>query len=295
MRTLCALMAELPTFLMAGEVIGDSVMRYGKERPSQAEPSLQGEFALSAMPQIAVPTLIGEPNPYLAQPKEAGPMSVAAGATLIAPTDGFKTDPLDVIVDPVQRFLMAGLPIDGAGAWAAIKGNQIVIEPMVAEVFLPGASVFSNMPQVTIPRREVVDSGIFKKFQTCEVGGPYAQAIPPSPFQSSVAFTLAGTTVTGAGVALGDCRVVAMQTGWLYVDNAPVIIAETQSDGSGNFSMLLRNIDYQLYAYKSGSPDVAGVSRSDVTPLTSTTVYLRDPTAADSGGGGGTTIYPFGG
>lgn len=288
---------QLSTFLVPGEVIGDSRMGYGSNR-QVPEITLQGEFALSAMPQMTVPRGGAGRQPFVPVPKEVGPMAISGGSVGMVPIAGDVFNPLDMIVDPVQRFLMAGLPLDSTGAWTAIMDEEIIIGaigPEMPESLVAGACAFGSMPQVTIPRREIVDSGVFKKLTTVEMGGPYGQVIPPSPFKSSSAFTLTGITKTGAGVALANCRVVAMQTGWIYVDNAPVVIAETTSDGSGNFSMLLRNIDYQIYAYKAGSPDVAGVSRNDLTPVNATTVYLRDPTTADVGGGGGTTIYPFSG
>jgi hypothetical protein len=111
--------------------------------------------------------------------------------------------------------------------------------------------------------------------------GRQVQSLPVS-YQ---VFTLSGVTVNALGVPVPGCRVIAYQSGLRYVSGAP-IIAETISDGAGAFSMLLRNIDYQLTAYIAGAPDRAGITRQDVTPVVSTTIYMSDPTVAPSGGGG---------
>jgi hypothetical protein len=78
---------------------------------------------------------------------------------------------------------------------------------------------------------------------------------------------LIGVTKDGTGAALGGCRVVVFETGRIAKDGAP-IIAETISDGSGNYSVEVPgNKAYQAIAYKPGSPDVAGVTRNDLVPM----------------------------
>ena len=286
MRIFNAPTRELPTFLMPGEVIGDSVMRYGVYS-QQPEGVLQGENPLSAMPEPAVPRALTGWFPQMAVAKEIGPMATATGAVRMVPVGPAVKNPLDMIVDPVQRFLMAQLPLDETGTWTTRGDMAIAIEPMRGMAnMVSGASTMSDMPEMKAPRREIVDSGVLKKLTTTQLAEPFARDITPSPFESSVLFTLTGTTVDGTGTPIASCRVIAYQSGWRYVDNAPVVIAETVSDGSGVFSLSLRNIDYQLTAYKEGSPDKAGITRHDVTPVVVTTIYLRDPTAADSGGAG---------
>jgi hypothetical protein len=115
--------------------------------------------------------------------------------------------------------------------------------------------------------------------------------------QATNSFTIVGQTVTGAGAALGNVRVVVYETGRIHVpvEESPArfltqspVVAETYSDGSGNFSMAVpMNLHYQLTGYLTGSPDRAGITRNDVVPTaTQTLIYLRDPTTADAGGGG---------
>jgi hypothetical protein len=89
-----------------------------------------------------------------------------------------------------------------------------------------------------------------------------------NPFeQATDRFVIAGITKDGTGSALGGCRVVALETGRLAVSGCP-IVAETISDGGGNYSIEVPlNTAYELIAYKPGSPDVAGITRSDVVPV----------------------------
>lgn len=79
-------------------------------------------------------------------------------------------------------------------------------------------------------------------------------------------FSITGVTKNSAGSPLGDCRVVALETGRIHIGGTPVV-GETISDGSGNYSITVpTNGSFQLIAYKPGSPDVAGITRSDVVP-----------------------------
>lgn len=77
---------------------------------------------------------------------------------------------------------------------------------------------------------------------------------------------LSGTTRDSAGSVLANCRVVVFETARLAVNAAP-IVAETISDGAGNYSVTVPlNTHYQAIAYLPGSPDVAGITRADVKP-----------------------------
>ena len=84
--------------------------------------------------------------------------------------------------------------------------------------------------------------------------------------QTTVRFAVTGVTKDSAGAALGNCRVVGLETGRIETSGAPVV-GETISDGSGNYTLPVpMNTAYQCMAYKPGSPDVAGITRADVTP-----------------------------
>lgn len=85
--------------------------------------------------------------------------------------------------------------------------------------------------------------------------------------QASVQFRLNGITKDSTGAALGNCRVVVFETGRIALNGSPVV-GETISDGSGNYTQdVPMNTAYQAIAYKPGSPDVAGITRNDLVPV----------------------------
>lgn len=85
--------------------------------------------------------------------------------------------------------------------------------------------------------------------------------------QATKTWTITGVTKDSTGAALGNCRVVCFETGRLAVGQSPVV-AETISDGSGNYTVTVpTNTDYELIAYLPGSPDVAGITRNDISPV----------------------------
>jgi hypothetical protein len=78
---------------------------------------------------------------------------------------------------------------------------------------------------------------------------------------------ISGVTKDSTGAALGACRVIARESGRMELDGAESEVGETVSDGSGNYSIEVPlNTAYQLTGYKAGAPDVAGITRADVTP-----------------------------
>lgn len=272
---------QIPTdFVLAGKSInsfpmGDEVV------PWPIEQLLEGK-SINDMTGHPVPRAMIGWNPYIPQPSEIGPMAISGGLVSMMPIG--PSQPATQIIDPVQNFLKSGLPVvdpmeEMLGyqevPWSRLVAGENGFPPTLASV----------------PRREIVDSGLLKKLRADVPSQSFGQKIYAFT-QSSQSFTLVGITKTGAGVAEGGCRVIAYQSGWRTVPDAPVVIAETVSDGSGNFTLNLRNIDYQLTAYKEGSPDLAGITRQDVVPTVTTTIYLRNPTTVDSGGGG-TRVYPF--
>lgn len=80
-------------------------------------------------------------------------------------------------------------------------------------------------------------------------------------------WALSGVTKDSTGSPLGNCRVIAFETGRMSLDQTDATVGETISDGSGNYSIETSlNGWHQLTAYLPGSPDVAGITRNDVTP-----------------------------
>jgi hypothetical protein len=247
---------------------------------------LQGEWTTSRMPGIAVPsTMIGW-NPYFAQPNSIGPMAIQGGIVGMVPIG--PGAPVNPRIDPQQIWLASQTPLDAVGQ---LYGPWPMLPSLPAPAFdrvLSNDEPLAAPAAIANPRREVKDSGLLKVIMAAQLPEEFGRAIqllyPPQ--QSYQEFTLTGTTISETLVPVGDCRVIAYQSGWRYVEGGTKIIAETVSDGSGNFTLLLRNIDYQLIAYKEGAPDLGGLTRQDVTPIVATTIYMRDPTVPGGGGGG---------
>jgi hypothetical protein len=68
-------------------------------------------------------------------------------------------------------------------------------------------------------------------------------------------------------------------------------VVSDASTGAFSFSSVGLGQSYYVVAYKTGAPDLAGTTLNTLTasgplPPTNTSVYLRDPTLPDSGGGG---------
>ena len=88
------------------------------------------------------------------------------------------------------------------------------------------------------------------------------------PFEGdSRRFKITGITKDSAGTPVGGCRVVAYETATMGYGLSNSVDGETVSDGSGNYSIDVSSnpITYTVIAYKAGSPDVAGITRNDVT------------------------------
>jgi len=254
----------------------------------QGEMCLQGEWTTSRMPEFPVPRALVGWNPYFAQPDSIGPMAIQGGQVMMVPIGPAK--PINPMIDPAERWLYSQVTLDSNGALA---NTGVIMPSQQAPEFdrVLTAVPVENPTPITNPRLEVKDSGLLKIITSSNLPDSFGRVIqllyPPQV--SYQVFTLTGTTVNGTGVPVANARVIAYQSGWRYVDAGTKIIAETVSDGSGNFTMLLRNIDYQLVAYKEGSPDLGGVTRQDVTPVVAQTIYMRDPTAPD--GPSGSAVY----
>jgi hypothetical protein len=69
-------------------------------------------------------------------------------------------------------------------------------------------------------------------------------------------FSITGITRDSTGATLGTCSV------HLFESATDIEVAETMSDGSGNFTFVLGNNAgfFYIVAYKPGSPDVAGTT-----------------------------------
>lgn len=85
--------------------------------------------------------------------------------------------------------------------------------------------------------------------------GPIAPQAFYVPFVRPPRYTITGVTKDSTGAILGNCAVNLFET------STQLIKATTISDVNGNY-LLDGTVDgiYQIHAYKSGSPDVAGAT-----------------------------------
>lgn len=94
-------------------------------------------------------------------------------------------------------------------------------------------------------------------------------------------FTITGTVYDATGVTpVAGVRVVAICFCSIGFGKAGYTVAETVSDGSGNYSLVSTSRPTQVQVYKDGSPSLAGVSKADILEG-NVPIYLRDPTTAD--------------
>jgi hypothetical protein len=288
MRVIAHVLQDPTDIVLSGyQPMGDMYSPFADLQPWSPMNVIQGEQPIANMFGDAVPRAMIGWNPYTPWPENIGPMAIQGGTVMMVPIGPAKP-PANPDIDPIEKWLYQRVPFDNTGTLL----NDGVMLPSQKEPVLDyvlTAVPIQDPTPLQNPRQEVKDSGLLKSITTSNLPDNFGLKIYENQFSSTV-FTLTGTTVDGTGTPIANCRVIAYQSGWQYVGIAPVIIAQTISDGSGAFSLLLRNIDYQLTAYKEGSPDLAGITRQDVTPVVARTIYLRDPTTASSGGGG-TRVY----
>lgn len=289
MRIIFNVLPDPTDVVLAGlqPVIGD-VMPPDNPFPVDWTPwntAVQGEIPLANMPPLTLPRMLVNWMPYFPVPDKIGLIATQGGLVAMEPLGPVKVQPL---IDPVQIWLARDLPLDTTGTLYTTDQIMPSYAEPVFDRLLSGEVPFASLPLITSPRTEVLTSGLLKNGTAPVLPPDFGQKIYENQFSYPI-FTLNGITVDGTGTPVGGVRVIVYQSGWRYVQTGEKIIAEAVSDGSGNFSFLVRNIDYQLVGYKVGSPDLGGVTRQDVVPTAaSTLIYMRDPTAPDSGGGGNT-------
>lgn len=168
-------------------------------------------------------------------------------------------DPTDlVIAGELMRSVAVTLPVDPT--WPLTEDLESYA-PMNASD--PVDSVSSWVPEFALPRANAGVATPCGAFIPRDVG---STLMLRQFVQSSQQWRIVGVTYDSADVALAACRVLAFDIGQLMV-GGPALVAETVSDGSGNFTLVVPlNTNYWLAAYKPGSPDAGGVTTVTQTP-----------------------------
>lgn len=193
-------------------------------------------------------------------------------------------DPTDKVIQGEQMRSMASYSSLGMAPTPLALATQAAsilgfVQPGVTSVIANESTDFELYSEQSIPTKgtlvNVFDGSLVSVNAALAtpcgalVPGPFSWAMPTPQFvQASIIWAISGTTKDSTGASLASCRIVALETGRISQENVEASVGETISDGSGNYSLPVpMNIAYQLVAYKPGSPDVAGVTRNDVTPL----------------------------
>ena len=239
---------------------------------------LEGQQIFAEIPIAPIPNLmIGQTDWYGVLPRKIGPMVMLSDGTMIMLTIG--ANPINMIIDPIQLFINSTMILDSIGAFQDLNGDLLLgstTPDFYETTFEMCASIDQSALMYpfaqTLPRDEIAKSGSIKNITAPIVGITMGQHLMEYYCETSQKFLITGVTRDSAGNALGNCRVVVLQTNKITnnIDQyANPYIAETTSDGSGNFSIQVgKNENYQLISYLSGSPDVAGVTINTITPIT---------------------------
>ena len=209
------------------------------------------------------------------------PMAAAGGDVFTLPISKAKAKAKAKAVEVAQAFMLEQQTVDNDGLVEMVPS---VPEPNFDGRYTPGAGVETSFPASVVPNPVITRGNRFRDLPVTEITAPRARADVDWTYANKE-FYFVGTTKTGAGVALANCRVTLLDSSRFstaFYTFGQDIVRQQVSDGSGNFSIQARNSDHMLIAYKDGSPELGGLTRDDVVPSTGISIYLRDPTVADS-------------
>jgi len=179
-------------------------------------------------------------------------------------------DPFDLVIQGDELRSFATAQVVDAPSPIVVSGGQDVmmgaVTPMIEddEVSL---GVYTQAGNIDILRSEYDGSMIANN--ACIMTPCGARVFIDrghaliNPFiQSTNTFTLTGITRDSTGAVLGNCDVIIFKTG------DDVKVAQTISDGSGNYSVVLpTNSRHYVVSYKTGSPDVTGATLNTLTAV----------------------------
>ena len=239
---------------------------------SMLSPVLQGQVIGDTAPDQSVPTaMIGQHDWYGIKPRTVGPQVMPSGEIVMQDV-GRK--PVDVFVDPIQRWLSSVFQVDKAGFMMSLYDSKTIGAPEAfAQFMVPEPETMGN-PVVTIPRGAIYRSGLIKRTTVPELPSSFGRCTIIDDFtETTRKWFITGVTKDGTGTPLGSCRVIVMQTDKIKVNVDQLsnpIVADMASDGSGNYCVQTNNNKpFQMMAYLDGSPDVAGLTVNEVIPTDS--------------------------
>jgi hypothetical protein len=175
---------------------------------------------------------------------------------LVLQGEQFRVSVMENLVDP-SRLLMGGVP--APTGFSSVLQDEDAFSPM---------NSFIDQSILSIRRQK---NGSLQVRANAGVATPCGEWVPIdySPLikpyiGATELWQIVGTTRDSAGAILGDCAVMALETGRMTVEGTPVV-GMTKSDGSGNYTIQTAgNSAHQVIAYKDGP--VAGISLNTLTP-----------------------------
>lgn len=270
MQVILSLIPDPSETVIQGLVIGDTPMGASSVPviPSLLDPVLQGCVIGDKKLGDPVPrAMIGQSDLY-GVPKQIGP-KVFSGGEVFMLDIGKGVE--KVLVDSTQSWLLSQVPLNSTGAFLGMDSCLFNVSDILQAKVVQGDSLFKAIVNLSNPRREVVDSGLAKRMTAALTPLSFGAKLQKTFIEGTTRWFVTGITKDSTGATLGGCRVVLMQTDKILVNPdilANPIITETVSDGGGNYSIQVpKYIPYQVISYKSGSPDVAGITRNDVMPV----------------------------
>lgn len=164
------------------------------------------------------------------------------------------------LLQPVDAPPMAGLVSNAIEASPLLAGAQSFF-PMLDHYFVPTEDVFADAVSPLARANAVICTPC-----GATVGVPLGLHLMGATLTSTGLWVVAGVTRSAGGLPLPFCDVIVMEVGRLTVDGMPVVARGT-SDANGAYSIFVpTNVAYQVLAFKSGSPNVSGVSATTVIP-----------------------------
>jgi hypothetical protein len=236
------------------DVLAESAMVAGGNVPSR-------------MYEIPIPSaMVGLHEWYGLLPRKLGPKGYAGGEIVFLDVGDTKTRE---VVDAGISWLNQNLGKQIDGYTELHSGIVGPLEPTNTLV-IAAEDPLDDTEKIELPRKAIVMTGMTGKRVFPRLPESYFlnEMANGTMVQSTQMFRFTGQTLDSTGAALGGCRVVLLATNRMAVGAPDVVIAETISDGGGNYSIIapLPVPSYQLIAYLPGSPDVAGITRNDVSP-----------------------------
>jgi hypothetical protein len=236
---------------------------------SMLSPVLQGQVIGDATLDSAVPRgLIGQHDWYGIKPRTTGP-KVMSGGELVMLDIGQK--PVDVFVDPIQRWLSSVFQVDKAGFMLSLYDAKTIGAPEAFAQFMISEPETMGNPVVSIPRGAISRSGLAKRTTLPVLPDSFGRHTLIDDFvETTRRWFVNGVTRDGAGAALDNCRVIVMRVDKIGINPdilANPIEADIMSDAGGNYSVqTANNLPRQVLGYKAGGTDVAGVTVNTVIP-----------------------------